>query len=440
MPGAAPCRRQLSLAVGAQLTTGPDLGECPGLLIGQGLGYPTLVLSRRVANWGVALALTGLLSGCGGAAVMSTASPTTSESAPSPSASPTLAPGLIQAVDLTWVSAQQGWALATTPTCAGITCIAVLTTTNGGRSWATLTQLDACLNLTQCGGAADIVTNIRFATPEIGYLYGAISGNSPIMLTTDGGHDWTVEPGPYTVALDLSGGEAMRISSPHGGCPGPCDPSIDVAPLGSNLWTSVLAPTPTYNDGAELVRQGAEVYTLFPGNRQDGVVSSQHADLYISMDGGAHWRHEDDPCGYTGTTANDAQTIAAAPQGVLVVLCAPRPQGASFIIISTDEGATFGSPEPIPAGFTQLAAASSSSLVLGNAANSGGPGPIPYQLLYSGDGGQQWRTVVTLEALASPVPPSFLGFESVSDGRWIGPTGVLWTTTDSGATWTKSQF
>jgi hypothetical protein len=292
----------------------------------------------------------------------------------------------------------------------------------------------------QCSVNAEVVANIRFATPEIGYLYGAEYGTSPMLITTDGGYHWTVEPGPYTVALDVSGGEAMRISSPHDGCPGPCDPTIDVAPLGSSQWTTVFAPTPTYYDGGELVRQGADVYTLFPGNLEDGAISSQHADLYISDDGGSLWQHEDDPCGYTSTTADDAQTISAAPGGVLVVLCDPRPEGSGFIIVSTNAGATYGSREPIPLGFTQLAAASATSLVVGDANNTGGPGPIPYELLHSSDGGQQWQTVVDQRGVASAVPPSFLGFESVADGRWICPDSILWTTTDSGATWSQSPF
>ncbi|MGH7704248.1 MAG: hypothetical protein ACRENY_00110 [Candidatus Dormibacteria bacterium] len=60
-------------------------------------------------------------------------------------------------------------------------------TTDGGQQWTTLDQLDACL--TECGVGADVVSNIRFATAEIGYLYGAIYGASPMMLTTDGGLD-----------------------------------------------------------------------------------------------------------------------------------------------------------------------------------------------------------------------------------------------------------
>lgn len=407
---------------------------------GQGVEFSGQMLTHRVrVRLCLGLALTALLmAGCGATALTPRRSPTPTQLAPTPNASPTPAPSPIQAVDLTWVSDEQGWALATTPTCAGVTCVAVLATINGGQSWSTLAQLDVCLM--QCPVNAEVVGHIRFATPEIGYLYGAEYGTSPMMVTTDGGYHWTVEPGPYTVALDVSGGEAMRISSPNDGCPGPCDPTIDVAPLGSNQWTTVFVPTPTYYDGGALVRQGADVYTLFPGNPAGGASSTQHADLYISQDGGSLWQHEDDPCGFTGTMADDAESMAAAPQGVLVVLCVPRGgTGSDFLIVSTDAGASFGSREQIPSGFAQLAAASASNLVVGNADAIGGLG-LRCELLYSSDGGEQWHTVVDQQAVASAVPPSFLGFESVADGRWICPDSILWTTTDSGATWSQSPF
>ncbi|MGH7665875.1 MAG: hypothetical protein ACREN1_00950 [Candidatus Dormibacteria bacterium] len=232
----------------------------------------------------------------------------------------------------------------------------------------------------------------------------------------------------------------MRISSPHGGCPGPCDPTIDVAPLGSNEWTTAFVPTPTYQDGAELVRQGADVYSLFPGNPAGGGGNPQHADLYISQDGGTVWEHEDDPCGYTGTMPDDAVSMAAAPQGVLVVLCTLRPVGANFLIVSATAGMAFGPRQALPVGSGfQLAAASSSSLVVGNADGTA-LDSVTYLLLHSGDGGQHWQTVVDEKGPSTGLPLSFLGFENPSDGRWIGPASTLWTTTDSGAVWTPSRF
>lgn len=339
---------------------------------------------------------------------------------------------------MTWVSDQLGWALATTPSCAGVTCVVVLGTTDGGEHWTILSQLDACL--TSCAVDAEVVSGIRFATPAIGYLYGSLYGTSPMMVTTDGGVTWSVETGPYAVALDISGGEAMRISSPHAGCPGPCDMAIDTAPLGSNDWSTVFVPTPTYQDGAALARQGADVYALFSGNPASGASSTQHADLYISQDGGLLWRHQDDPCGGTGTAPDDAVSIAAATQGVLAVLCVPRQGGSDFVIVSTDAGATYGIPRTLPLrGSDQIAAASARSLVVANAA-SGGSGPFVYQLVHSADGGVHWKIAVTYRSDVSQVVPQFLGFEDPSHGRWIGPADILWTTADSGDSWTQSQF
>ena len=81
------------------------------------------------------LALTALLmAGCGTTAVTSRRSPTPTQLGPTPSATPTPALSPIQAVDLTWVSDEQAWALATTPTCAGVTCVAVLGTTDRGQA------------------------------------------------------------------------------------------------------------------------------------------------------------------------------------------------------------------------------------------------------------------------------------------------------------------
>ncbi len=316
----------------------------------------------------------------------------------------------------------------------------MLGTTDGGQQWTTLAKLSACLQLATCALGAEVVTGIRFATPEIGYLYGALYGTSPLMITTDGGMSWSVEPGLFTVALDVSGGEAMRVISPHAGCPGPCDMAIEVAPLGSNDWTTVLDPLPTFQNGADLVRQGADVYALFPANPVGGAASTQDVDLYISQDGGSLWRHEEDPCGYTGTIPDDAVSIAAAPQGVLAVLCVRRPEDSDFLIVSTNAGATYGRPSTIPLQLpNQIAAASASSLVVANA-NSSGSLPFAYQLLHSSDGGIQWQTVVDYHAEVGQVVPEFLGFENPSDGRWIGPAGTLWTTTDSGARWTPSHF
>jgi hypothetical protein len=143
----------------------------------------------------------------------------------------------------------------------------VLATPDGGRTWTPITQLAACL--TQCGAGAEQVTDIRFASPAIGYLYDSFA-SSPLMMTTGGGHRWSVEPGRATVALDVSGGQATRVSASGTGCPGPGRWSIDEAALGSNAWSTVDVPATTNHVSAQLARQGSASYTLREGRDRTG--------------------------------------------------------------------------------------------------------------------------------------------------------------------------
>ena len=279
----------------------------------------------------------------------------------------------------------------------------MLATPDGGRTWTPITQLAACL--TQCGAGAEQVTDIRFASPAIGYLYDSFA-SSPLLLTTDGGHRWSVEPGRATVALDVSGGQATRVSASGTGCPGPCRWSIDEAALGSNAWNTVDVPATTNHVSAQLARQGSASYTLFPGNLASGA-GSQQADLYISQAGGAQWSHQSDPCGSPGSDPDDAQAIAAAPDRVLAVLCAPRHGGPGFLIVATDAGASYGNREKVPlAGGSQLAASSPTSLLVGNAGELG-PSLYRYRfrLFHSNGGGRPWRAVVDQDSGVSQVIP-----------------------------------
>ena len=254
------------------------------------------------------------------------------------------------------------------------------------------------------------------------------------MMTTDGGHRWSVEPGRATVARDVSGGQATRVSASGTGCPDSCRWSIDEAALGSNAWNMADVPATANHVSAQLARQGSAIYTLFPGNLASGA-GSQQADLYISQAGGAQWSHQSDPCGSTGNDPDDAQAIAAAPDRVLASPVRAPPRGP-------------GLPERRDRLRSQLRQpgedASSRGLTAG--------GRQPDQPA----GGQCWRVgTVSLPLSLPPVPlqrrwpalargggpglrcqpgdTGVLGFETVSDGRWIAPASTLWTTADSGA-------
>src|SRR5208282_1182476 len=108
-----------------------------------------------------------------------TASPSaTAATSPAASASPgTQAAGPIDVQDVSFVSADQGWALGSGE---------LITTTDGGASWTRLPGPPA--------GAA----HIRFASPEVGYAW---STAGPLWITTDGSASW--QPGRLTQVLSL---------------------------------------------------------------------------------------------------------------------------------------------------------------------------------------------------------------------------------------------
>ncbi|MGC1184847.1 MAG: hypothetical protein WBA31_06815 [Candidatus Dormiibacterota bacterium] len=340
---------------------------------------------------------------------------------------------------MSWINPQQGWALVTTPHCSGATCVAVLGTSDGGTRWTLLSAVSACLS--GCQPSQEQVNSIQFASAEDGYLFDSL-GTSPLMITSDGGRQWAVQTGARaTVAMAVEGSKTLRISSSGGGCPGPCNWAIDESTVDSTQWTTVDTPSTAYNDSAQLVVSGSDAYALFPGNIAAGA-GTQQADLYISQDDGSQWAHQGDPCGDTGSTPDDAQSVAAAPGGVLVVVCALRTDGSEFVIVSSNAGGSFGSPETVPlTSARQVAATSASKLFVGNGyfGYNTPSSTFTVQLLASSNGGETWDTAVE-ETGKSNVAVNYLGFVSASTGWWLVPGDTIWTTTDSGASWSHSNF
>lgn len=398
------------------------------------------MLRRCRGAWAGAVALSGLLAACG-----STGAPSSSPSTTVPSLTverqqtPSPVPHVVSAINLSWINAHQGWALATTPSCTGDRCVAVLGTRDGGRVWTELAHLRACSSECTSVGEEQLSV-ITFASPKLGYIYGGL-GVSPLMMTTDGGRAWKAEAGRDTAALALAGSVVIRVSSSGLGCPGPCAWSIDEAPLASNRWTSVETPGTGNHYGAQLLVEGTDVYALFPGSLAQGA-GTQQASLYISEDGGAAWVERADPCGYTASMPDDAQEMSAAPNGVLAVLCEPRVDEGSgyFLVVSTDAGLLFGSREPIPTTWgQQLAATSSTKLFVGNS-DIAGQGTYVYRLIRSINGGETWTTVVKFRGPVGQTAGAYLGFKGLSDGHWLAPGSTLWSTTNAGDSWSKSKF
>ena len=345
-----------------------------------------------------------------------------------------------QAVDLTWVSAEQGWALGIAPGCLGQRCVTVLETTDGGRHWVTVADLHDCLLEAApvgCPAGVPQVSQIRFANADVGYAFASDGG--ALAMTTNGGLSWAIQPGRQVSAVKAGYGTAIRVSFSQGGCPGPCDWSIDQAGLGQNSWLTLFTPPTSVNHvNVALLRQGPnDVYAAFLGNPAAGG-GSQQAQLYVSTDGGASWAAHVDPCAQSNLHDYVAANFAAAPGGVLAALCVSR-SGASpqMVTVSSNQGATFGPLVPLPRSssgfFSEISVTSARDLFVAS------PGA---ELVESTNGGQSWRVAVKVKAQSTPTTPQsiFLGFETPLLGRWIGPANTLWTTTDGGATWSASKF
>lgn len=337
-------------------------------------------------------------------------------------------PGFV-AVDLTWSSLNEGWALGTAP-CAIAPCTSIVRTDDRGKTWvgvpapaAPLTEQSICT-----GGC---LTHLRFANASIGYAFGP----EAFYQTTNGGHTWQREAGG-ALGLELADGTALRLNAT---CLPGCPFTVQRAAIGSANWQPVPLPTRgTYSDGS-LTRSGHTAVILNRGHVAGGGQDARSV-LFVSTNDGTSWRVVNEPCPTlsAGSAANgevDTSAVSVAGDGTILILCRPRADGSSpaFTMASTDAGAHFQKASTAltngrgPGGDVIAAASNSVWLAATDA------------LRRSVDGGRSWTIV------AAGV--SYLGFESPSVGRAIAqPSGnstgsaTILTTVDGGAHWTPFTF
>jgi photosystem II stability/assembly factor-like uncharacterized protein len=342
-------------------------------------------------------------------------------------------PNAFQVADLTFVSADDGWALGTaecfkTP---GQRCPALLRTDDGGQHWASVPNPPA--NLSINGDCADpCVAHIRFASKLIGYAYGPRA----LFLTTDGGATWMTQNGGAD-ALETLAGNVVRVTT-EGGCQPPgCTYRVLTAPNGSGQWHQADAPSAKLSgDGVVLGRTGDAAFLEILQHPAGGG-ESQQPTLLTSTDGGHKWTDRGTPCpqnpGPTGEV--DSDLMATAADGSVTLLCTPRladSAGRPFTVTSTDGGAGYrpgGRQSLGSARISALGAASASVLLVSS--------DDTYR---SDDGGQTWRRL-DANAGSGPGAVSWFGFESATVGRAISSDGrTVWTTPDAGKTWSAHKF
>jgi photosystem II stability/assembly factor-like uncharacterized protein len=322
--------------------------------------------------------------------------------------------------DLTFVSATHGWLFAATP-CPKGTCTVIVHTTDGGHTWTTLAAPPSDVPLPGAPSAG-----LRFANDQIGYLYS--SSPAAFYLTRDGGSTWVQQPGP-TYAIELANGTALRVTSTVASCVPGCTYQILRAPVGSGQWTTVA--TPAGAGVVQLLRTGHRAFVAMYGNFAGG--ASAHARLLTSADDGATWTSRPDPCGTRQGTESDAIRMAVADDGSMTMLCYVRAgnSGPTFVVTSTDGGATFGPQRPTPGSGLTVGAASAGTLFVSTLDGT------TLHLYRSGDGGATWTVTATAPEQISQgtVPDGEAGFENAQDGWWLPGRGTVFATTDAGGTW-----
>jgi photosystem II stability/assembly factor-like uncharacterized protein len=352
--------------------------------------------------------------------------PTTSPaqtSAVSPSPTPSGAPGLtgVKILDVTFVSDDEGWALASAD-CedgSGRRCPALLNTSDA-KDWHSVASTP--FNVPGANGCEyPCVANIRFANPDVGYVFGA----NAFFMTTNAGMSWTAESGG-AVMMETLDQNVIRVTSPGSGCPSWCDVRVETSAIGSTTWTPAeLGATAGF--GVQLSRGGGHnAYLLFPGHIAGGAPHATSV-LYRSADDGRTWAKSPEPCPQT-TEEIDSTAIGAGTEDRVSVLCTPRPGSDRwFVATSTDAGAHFtAQPGLVPqAAADGLLAGDPNSVLV--AASAG--------MARSTDGGKTWQTVSDVTGHVT-----FVGFESAKVARAITDNRTIWTTRDGGQTWTAAGF
>jgi len=336
-----------------------------------------------------------------------------------------------RAVDLTWTSAQDGWALGTAP-CATRPCTSLVRTTDGGRSWvgipAPLAELSQSATCQQA-----CVGSLRFADRLVGYAFGA----DALFTSTDGGANWLRQPGQAD-ALEIGDGVVLRVISQGPGCRPDCQYRLRRTLIGSAEWTDVPLPAvTTRGDGVTLARSGHLAAIMISGHAAGGAGNAT-SSLLVSADDGSTWVSRDEPCPQTGSqTAGhevDSSALTAAPDGSVSLLCTPRgTSSAQFTITSTDGGRSFhAAPPSLNHTIATISGASANVLL---AVSDG--------VYRSTDGGRYWQRVLNDQTTRTDGLPDvpFLGFENPSTGRYLSRDGLtVWTTTDAGQHWIRAFF
>jgi photosystem II stability/assembly factor-like uncharacterized protein len=285
-----------------------------------------------------------------------------------------------------------GWLLGTQP-CGTKTCTEVISSTDGGATWAPDGAIDAATP--PAGNATTGVTEIKFDTPVTGWAYGP-----DLYRTGNGGRTWTQEPipggGKQVLALATTSVAAYAVISP---CKyqSSCSSSPTVWRTGTLARESWIKTPLTLAAGysADVSAYGSSVYA--------DASTDLKSYLYASTNGGRSFTSRHVPCDSSQTVV--LQQAVAVSASRVDLLCDGNPgfsQAVKVVYRSANNGRTDTSAGQLPligieaelavspSGNLAVPSSSDGSFIFVN--DSGGSQwSMPVGL---GDGGLGWGNIV----------------------------------------------
>jgi hypothetical protein len=412
---------------------------------------------------GLAMVAVGclLLAGCGGSQHSTGSHPTPSSSertttspSPSPSRSATQSPATsspqpvpalpvggpvpvgFEPQSVSFVSAEVGYVLGTTASCASAPCTSLVRTSDGGRHWVGVPAPRAALNGESSGGdqAATSVSSVRFADALDGYVFGPA-----LWVTHDGARSWhQVNPGGSVIGLATAGGKTDALVQ-----------ITDVSQVVSTPVTreafSTVTPRLPLRASGHITQTFADAVVLHPPVGfallgATGQYPNGQAVIYAENASG-RWASFPDPC-YRQRNGLGLTSFAAPDAINLFTLCTGNPAASNTqkeVVLTRDGlGTALGAP-PTGGDGGQIAAASSTTLVVASRSAAS-------WLYRSTNGGRTWSTAVMFSDGGAGL--SDLRFITATQGVVIhghpAPAGTagnvatpdqLLMTRDGGATW-----
>jgi photosystem II stability/assembly factor-like uncharacterized protein len=338
----------------------------------------------------------------------------------------------VVAHSVTFVSPDEGWALAAGP-CSEGRCPSVYHTIDRGGHWRRLTDL------AQSAIGIDKPFGIRFADPLNGWIFG-----EALLSSHDGGAHWHEVPmaGPV-VALEASERFAFAVVDPciHAsdcGEPG----TLVRSAITADRWETATVLAPRDGLDAQLAVSQDAVYVL-----------PDDSELVASSDG-VHYRKLRLPCRGEGPKAGDfhGASIGAGSAADVIVLCVDGVAAGSQekeIYASADGARSFrrmGDP-PRSGDAYQLTAPSPAITLV--AASSGASdlyrttdaGRTWREVLGFGDGGVGWTDLGFVDPEHGAV---FYGgdwaFANDNEAAGGAHPGVVYLSDDGGATWRSTTL